>query len=85
MFKEILVLLGMVGTLLAYGTTWDETRYAHDHATGLLKKKIYADGHEINYTHTHGDIRNVSPMPAASGWSGSRMIGSSPSRTSIPP
>ena len=42
----------LFGTLPAHGTTWDETRFVHDPATGLLKKKIYADGHEINYTHT---------------------------------
>ena len=42
----------LFGTLPAHGTMWDETRFVHDPATGLLKKKIYADGHEINYTHT---------------------------------
>lgn len=53
MRKVLLALADMFCILLAYGTTWDVTRYVHDPATGLLLKKIYADGHEINYTYTN--------------------------------
>ncbi len=34
------------------GATWDETRWEHDAATGLLLAKIYADGSRESYTYT---------------------------------
>ena len=42
-------------TLLATtrdGTTWDETRWIYDTATGLCTTKIYADGSQVAYAYT---------------------------------
>jgi len=34
------------------GSSWDETRWAHDAATGLCTEKSYADGSTVAYAHT---------------------------------
>ena len=38
--------------------TWDETRFEYDPSTGLPLKKIYPDGHEINYTYIDAGLPN---------------------------
>lgn len=52
MRKVFFLTLGVIAALVSTGVNWDETRYVHEPATGLLLKKVYPDGHEINYTYT---------------------------------
>jgi RHS repeat-associated protein len=53
---RIILCFAFLLSFLAFGKTWDETRYEYERATGNLIKKIYPDGHQISYTYHYNNL-----------------------------